>query len=75
MTELQVLQYRATYINGTPSAYKGSNQSTDIDVRLSLITVALLGGNETQSRLDFLVGDRNSIWPSKLFSMTQIPVS
>ena len=77
MTELQVLQYRSTYINATPSPYKGirSNQSTDIDVRLSLTSVALLGGNETQPRLEFFVGDRNSIWPSNLFSMTHIPVS
>lgn len=67
MTELQVLQYRTTYINGTPIAYKESNQSTGIDVRLKLATVALLGENETQSRLEFLLGDRNSIWPSKNF--------
>ena len=69
MTELQVLQYRTTYINGTPIAYKESNQSTGIDERLRLATVALLGGTETQSRLEFLVGDRNSTWPSKHFSI------
>ena len=30
----------------TPTMYKGSNQSTGIDVRLRLATVALMGGND-----------------------------
>ena len=67
MTELQVLQYRTTHINDTPIVYTESNQSTGIDVRLRLVTVALLGENEIQSWLEFLLGNKNSIWPSKNF--------
>jgi hypothetical protein len=56
-------------MNSTPTKYKESNQSSGIDVRLRLKTVAFLGGSETQSRLKFLADDRNSIWPSKLLAL------
>ena len=65
MTELQVLQYRTMYINGTPIVCEESNQSIGIDLRLRLVTAALLGKDETQSKMEFLVGDKNSVWPSK----------
>ena len=61
MTELQVLQYRTAYINVTPIV---SNQ---VDQRLRLVTAALLRKDEIQSGLEFLIGDRNSVWPSKNF--------
>lgn len=68
MTELQVLQYRTTYINGTPIAYEETNKSSGIDLlRLRLVMAALLGKDVNRSMLEFPVGDRNSIWPSKKF--------
>ena len=67
MTELQVLQYRTTYINGTPIVHEESTKSNETDPRLRLVTVALLGKHANLSKLEFLVGDRNSIWPSKEF--------
>ena len=69
VTELQVLQYRTTYINDTPIVYEEGNQSIGIDQRLRLVTVAFLGNDVNQSRLEFLVGDGNSIWPSKNFEL------
>ena len=65
VTEMQVLQYRTTYINGTPIVYEEGKQSIRIDLRLQLMTVALLGKDANQSMLEFLVGDRNAVWPSK----------
>ena len=65
MTELQVLQYRTTYINGTPIVHEEGKKDNETDLRLRLVTVALLGKDVNLSKLEFLVGDRNSIWPSK----------
>ena len=62
---LQVLQYRTTYINGTPIMGEECNSSIRMDLRLRLVTVALFRKDEIQSNLEFLVGNRNSIWPSK----------
>ena len=62
-----MLQYRSTYINGTPIVHEESNKSneTELGQRLRLVTVALLGKDGNQSKLEFLVGDPNSVWPSK----------
>ena len=67
MSELQVLQYRTTYINGTPVMGKEYDSSIRLDLRLKLVTAALFrkDSNKTQSSLEFLVGDRNNVWPSK----------
>ena len=62
-----MLQYRSTYINGTPIVHKESNKSNEAELGqgLRLVTVALLGNHGNQSKLEFLVGDPNSVWPSK----------
>ena len=66
VAELQVLQYRTTYINGTPIVQGGENkQNIGLDLKLRFVTAAFLGSDENQSMLEFLVGDRNSVWPSK----------
>jgi hypothetical protein len=62
-----MLQYRSTYINGTPIVHGESSISSEADMRLRLVTVALLGKDVNQSKLEFLVGDPNSVWPSKKF--------
>ena len=65
VTELQMLQYRTTYINDTPIITEDCNFTTD--ERLRLITVALCGKDGSINfSLDFLYENRNSIWPSKL---------
>ena len=62
VTELQMLQYRTMYINGTPIITEDCNFT--MDERLRLVTVALCRKDE--SSLDYLHGNRYSIWPSKL---------
>ena len=62
MTELHVLQYRATMANGineTPLHQDGS-----LSQRLKLIDVAYVSG-ENES-LDFVDGSKNAIWPGWL---------
>lgn len=53
VTELNVLQYRRTYINGTPIL--GGGQSN-----LMLVKVAYVGGDEN---LQFVEGSNGDIWP------------
>ena len=60
MTELRVLQYRATnHINETPLHQDGS-----LSQRLKLIDVAYVS-RENES-LDFIEGRKNAIWPGWL---------
>lgn len=59
-----MLQYRSTYINDTPIIHEESNEA-ELGQKLRLVTVALLGKDGNQSKLEFLVGDPNSVWPSK----------
>ena len=60
MTELRVLQYRATNrINETPLHQDGS-----LSQRLKLIDVAYVSG-ENES-LDFVDGSKDAIWPGWL---------
>ena len=55
MTELRVLQYRVTHINGTPIHRNGN-----LSQRLKLIDVAyVIRENES---LEFVVGGKNDIW-------------
>ena len=56
-----MLQYRSTYINGTPIVH----EERELGQKLRLATVALLRKDGNQSKLEFLVGDPNSVWPSK----------
>ena len=65
MTELQVLQYWTIFINGTPIISEDGDFT--MDSRLRLVTVALFQKDGNQSNLEFPVGNRNSIWPSKIF--------
>ena len=60
-----MLQYQAAYINDTPIVYEEGNESIGIDQRLRLVTVALLEKDANKFMLEFLVSNRNSIWPSK----------
>lgn len=62
ITELRVLQYRTTYINGTPISGEGG-LITPNGTRLKLIDVAYM--SKDNRSLEFLEGDRNSIWPGK----------
>ena len=56
MTELQVLQYRAAYINGTPTHPDGS-----LSQRLKMIDVAYI--RKENESLEFVVGFKDDIWP------------
>ena len=56
MTELRVLQYRVTHINGTPIHHNGS-----LSQRLKLIDVAYV--IREKESLEFVVGGKNDIWP------------
>ena len=56
VTELQVLQYRTTYANGTPISHEG-----DLSYRLRLIAVAYI--REDSESLEFVGKDKNGIWP------------
>ena len=56
-----MLQYRITYVNGTPIVANGNvSFSVPLDQRLKLIEVAYVEENGTS--LEFLDGN---IWPSK----------
>ena len=61
MTELQVLQYRTTYINGTSIIGEEYDYTIGMDSRLRLVTAALV---RKDGILEFLEGNRN-VWPSK----------
>ena len=68
MTELRVLQYRTTYINGTSILGEvdgNSSSSTTLDQRLRLVDVAYVG--EDGASLKLLDGN---IWPSKKVVVT-----
>ena len=56
VTELRVLQYRTTHINGTPIHRDGN-----LSQRLKLIEVAFVG-RENES-LEFAEGSKDDIWP------------
>ena len=56
VTKLQVLQYRTTYVNGTPISHEG-----DLSYRLRLIAVAYI--REDSESLEFVGKDKNGIWP------------
>lgn len=72
---MMVLQYRTTYVNGTPfltQAHSSCNSSSSatLDQRLKLLDVAFV--RENGSRLDFPDDyTRDDIWPSKLVSAMQ----
>ena len=55
MTELRVLQYRVTHINGTPIHRNGN-----LSQRLKLIDVAYV--IRERESLEFVVGGKNDIW-------------
>jgi hypothetical protein len=62
MTELRMLQYRTTFINGT--AILGdltSSTAATLDQKLRLIDIAYIEENETS--LNFLDGSKNDVWP------------
>ena len=59
MTELHVLQYRATHLNGTPILHDGR-----LSQRLKLIDIAYVSG-ENES-LNFAEVGKNDIWPGWL---------
>ena len=70
MTELQLLQYRTTYVNGTPIVREDCNFT--MDERLRLVTVALCKkGDPMNTSLEYLNGNRHSIWPSKMCMQQQ----
>ena len=78
MTYMRVLQYRTTYINGTPILNRPCNISSKstLDQTLKLIDVAFVRDND--SGLEFPEHyARDDIWPGKqLFNMcTKINVS
>ena len=52
-TELNVLQYRRTYVNGTPILGEGQNN-------LMLVKVAYVGKDDN---LQFVKGSKEDIWP------------
>ena len=56
VTELQVLQYRTTYVNGTPISHEG-----DLSYRLRPIAVAYI--RKDSESLEFVGKDKNGIWP------------
>ena len=63
MTELRVLQYRTTYINGTTILSDLDNiasSSAPLDQRLRLVDVAYIEENETS--LIFLDGSKDDVW-------------
>ena len=60
ITKLAVLQYRTTYINGTPIiADKQSINASSI--KLGLINVAFI--QEISENLKFVEGNNYSVWP------------
>ena len=61
--ELRVLQYRTTYMNGTPIASE-RGQNTSLSNRLKLVEVAHLDNGS----LKFPVGNKNSVWPGTLLT-------
>lgn len=61
--ELRVLQYRTTYLNGTPILGDLGTSSATLDQRLRQIDVAYIE-DEEKSSLKFLNGSSNDIWPS-----------
>ena len=61
MTELRVLQYRTTFINGTAILGDLVSSSAALDQKLRLIDIAYIEENETS--LKFLDGGKNDIWP------------
>lgn len=63
MSELRVLQYRQTFVNGTPIQQENGVGKTAGN-QLTLINVAIVKEN---GEIQFVSGDRYSIWPGKLF--------
>ena len=57
VTELRVLQYRATHINGTPIHRDGN-----LSQRLKLIDVAYVK-RESIKGIEFVAGNKDDIWP------------
>ena len=71
-TELRVLQYRTTYINGTSILSElddNTSSSTTLDQRLRLVDMAYIGEDGTS--LEFVEGNRN-IWPGKSIVYLQL---
>lgn len=63
---MTLLQYRTTYINGTPISDGNASSFATIDQNLRLVAVAHIGANENE--LKFL--DKNySFWPSIMNGM------
>ena len=60
MTELRVLQYRTSFINGTAILGDLDSSSTGLDQRLRLIDIAYIEENEMN--LEFLDGSKNDVW-------------
>lgn len=63
-SELRILQYRTTYINGTSILDYQITHSASLRRRLSLLNIAVVKDNsETGDSLNFIAGDKYSIWP------------
>lgn len=60
MTELRVLQYRTTFINGTAILEDLDPSSASLDQMLRLVDIAYIEENETN--LQFLDGSKNDVW-------------
>ncbi len=58
-----MLQYRTTYLNGTPIVSDLGKRASTLDKRLRQIDVAYL--EDKDNSLKFLNGSGNDIWPSK----------
>ena len=67
VTKLQVLQYRTTYINGTPIHDEGG-----LSHRLTPIVVAYV--REDDEGLKFLGEDRNHLWPGIQVTFTVVTI-
>ena len=63
MTELRVLQYRTTFINGTALLGDLASSTATLDQHLRLIDIAYIEENETS--LKFLDGSKNDVWLGK----------
>ncbi len=66
VSELRLLQYRTTYINGTSISDNGITNTDSHKRRPSLLNVAVVKDNsETGEVLKFITGDKYTIWPGK----------
>ena len=68
VSELQVLQYRTTYTNGTSIPdYSSITNTASYGSRLTQVSIAVVIENsETGNTLKFITGDKYSIWPGML---------